>query len=75
MWGFVVGIRFFYKILSTVPVYFCTQISTVYPSIGGWSLSDPFPPMAANPTARKNFAQQCVALIKNYNFDGIGMAG
>eukprot|EP00804_Cyclotella_cryptica_P012777 CCRYP_010560-RD/>CCRYP_010560-RD protein AED:0.28 eAED:0.28 QI:394/1/1/1/0.91/0.84/13/21/1008 len=43
----------------------------VYPSIGGWSLSDPFPAMAANPTARKNFAQQCVALIKNYNFDGI----
>jgi chitinase len=43
----------------------------VYPSIGGWSLSDPFPAMAANPTARKHFASQCVELIKSYNFDGI----
>jgi hypothetical protein len=43
----------------------------VYPSIGGWSLSDPFPPMAANPVARTHFAKQCVELIKNYNFDGI----
>jgi chitinase len=45
----------------------------VYPSIGGWSLSDPFPTMAANEAYRKNFVSQCVALIKNYNFDGIGM--
>lgn len=45
----------------------------VYPSIGGWSLSDPFPAMAANPEARKRFASQCVDLIKNYNFDGIDL--
>jgi chitinase len=45
----------------------------VYPSIGGWTLSDPFPPMAANPTARKHFAANCVELIKNYNFDGIDL--
>ena len=45
--------------------------SLQYPSIGGWTLSDPFPPMAANPTARKHFAANCVELIKNYNFDGI----
>lgn len=43
----------------------------VYPSLGGWSLSDPFPAMAANPKARENFARQCVELIKSYNFDGI----
>lgn len=44
---------------------------TQYPSIGGWTLSDPFPPMAANPTARKNFASNCARLVKEYNFDGI----
>jgi chitinase len=43
----------------------------VYPSIGGWSLSDPFPTMAADAEARANFASQCIELIKNYNFDGI----
>ena len=45
----------------------------VYPSIGGWSLSDPFPAMAASPEARANFARQCVDLIRNYNFDGIDL--
>ncbi|KAL7521899.1 hypothetical protein ACHAWX_006594 [Stephanocyclus meneghinianus] len=43
----------------------------IYPSIGGWTLSDPFPAMAADSTARANFAQNCVDLIKAYNFDGI----
>ena len=45
----------------------------VYPSIGGWSLSDPFPVMAANADSRARFAQQCVDLIKSYNFDGIDL--
>lgn len=45
----------------------------VYPSIGGWSLSDPFPTMAASATARAHFADQCVELIKSYNFDGIDL--
>ena len=45
----------------------------VYPSIGGWSLSDPFPVMAANAESRARFASQCVELIKNYNFDGIDL--
>lgn len=40
----------------------------VYPSIGGWTLSDPFPAMAANEAARNKFAQQCVELIKSYDF-------
>ena len=43
----------------------------LYPSLGGWTLSDPFPAMAANPTARANFAKNCVELIKAYDFDGI----
>lgn len=27
--------------------------------------------MASNPESRARFAEQCVELIKNYNFDGI----
>jgi chitinase len=43
----------------------------IYPSIGGWTLSDQFPAVAASATARTNFANQCVELIKDYDFDGI----
>jgi chitinase len=42
----------------------------VYPSIGGWSLSDPFPAMAKDPVARENFANKCIELIEEYDFDG-----
>lgn len=43
----------------------------IYPSIGGWTLSDPFSTMAADPTSRTNFARNCRNLIVEYNFDGI----
>jgi chitinase len=43
----------------------------VYPSIGGWTLSDAFPAMAKNPTARLKFASNCAKLIETYDFDGI----
>ncbi|KAL3817553.1 hypothetical protein ACHAXA_010572, partial [Cyclostephanos tholiformis] len=43
----------------------------VYPSIGGWTLSNLFPALAANPTARVAFANNCVKLIETYDFDGI----
>ena len=43
----------------------------VWPSIGGWTLSDNFPAIAANPELREHFAQQCVDLISAYGFDGI----
>jgi GH18 family chitinase len=43
----------------------------IYPSIGGWTLSDAFPAMAASSQARANFAKQCVELIEEYGFDGI----
>lgn len=49
-----------------------SQGALVYPSIGGWSLSDTFPEMTANAAARRNFAKNCVGLIREYNFDGIG---
>ena len=40
----------------------------IWPSIGGWSLSDPFPEMAKDPVARENFAKNCVLLIEAYGF-------
>ena len=43
----------------------------VYPSIGGWTLSNNFPKMAADAAARATFATNCVKLIEAYDFDGI----
>ena len=42
----------------------------IYPSIGGWTLSDAFPALAASATARAAFAQNCINLILDYEFDG-----
>ncbi|ELY92340.1 glycoside hydrolase family 18 [Natrialba taiwanensis DSM 12281] len=40
-------------------------------SIGGWTLSDNFHVVAADPALRQTFAENCVALLREYNFDGI----
>jgi chitinase len=40
-------------------------------SIGGWTLSDNFPSIAANSSKRALFASECNRLLKFYNFDGI----
>ena len=45
----------------------------VLPSIGGWTLSDNFPGIAADPVKRTAFANACVNLISTYNFDGIDL--
>ena len=45
----------------------------IYPSLGGWSLSDPFPAMSANSQTRATFVQKCIELIIDYNFDGIDL--
>jgi hypothetical protein len=42
----------------------------VIPSIGGWTLSDNFPAIAADEESREYFAKQCVELIVAYGFDG-----
>lgn len=42
----------------------------VMPSIGGWTLSDNFPVIAADEKLREHFAKQCVELIVAYGFDG-----
>lgn len=41
------------------------------PSIGGWTLSNEFPAIAADPVKRHAFAQSCVTLIQAFGFDGI----
>ena len=43
----------------------------VLPSIGGWTLSDNFPSIAASTTKRSTFAHGCCELIRTYHFDGI----
>ena len=43
----------------------------VYPSIGGWTLSDNFPTLASTAEGRSAFANNCVRLIREYEFDGI----
>jgi len=48
-----------------------SQGALVYPSIGGWSLSNAFPKLSASVQGRRNFAKNCVGLIREYNFDGI----
>jgi GH18 family chitinase len=45
----------------------------VLPSIGGWTLSNNFPAIAADPVKRNNFAQACANLITTYGFDGIDL--
>jgi len=45
----------------------------VLPSIGGWTLSDNFPAIAADAQKRATFAQSCIQLIDDYNFDGIDL--
>lgn len=43
----------------------------VFVSIGGWTLSDNFSSIAADPVKRKHFALECVRIIRQYDFDGI----
>ncbi len=40
-------------------------------SIGGWTLSENFPKIAADPVKRANFASECVKALRDYKFDGI----
>jgi chitinase len=40
-------------------------------SVGGWTLSDTFSAVAADPKTRTHFAQSAVAFCKKYGFDGV----
>jgi GH18 family chitinase len=57
---------------TTSIVYLSHQAGCkILPSIGGWTLSNNFPQIAADPAKRANFISHCLTLIDNYNFDGI----
>lgn len=43
----------------------------VYPSIGGWTLSDHFPTLSADPVTRDRFAKKCIEILTHHDFDGI----
>lgn len=51
-----------------------SQGAHVYVSIGGWGLSSVFPKMAENAKGRRNFAKNCVGLVREYGFDGIDIS-
>jgi chitinase len=40
-------------------------------SIGGWTLSENFPKVAADPARRAHFASECVRMCRTFQFDGI----
>nr|WP_279387179.1 glycosyl hydrolase family 18 protein [Natrarchaeobius chitinivorans] len=40
-------------------------------SVGGWTMSDDFHVVAEDPDTRETFAQNCVELMREYNFDGV----
>lgn len=42
-------------------------------SVGGWTLSDPFSEMAANPSSRTNFVKSAIDFCKKYDLDGIDL--
>lgn len=53
---------------------YCHQNGVTFlPSIGGWTLSNNFPGIAADPQKRANFASSCVELIDAFGFDGIDL--
>ncbi len=57
---------------NTGLIYRAHQVGTeVFPSIGGWTLSDNFPSVSANPTAREKFAENCIKILRYYDFDGV----
>ncbi|MAM88704.1 MAG: hypothetical protein CME36_15475 [unclassified Hahellaceae] len=46
----------------------------VLPSIGGWTLSDPFHPMANDPAKRRTFITSTIEFLKTYKvFDGLDL--
>lgn len=57
---------------NTSLIYHAHQNNTpVLISLGGWTLSNDFPGVAADPVKRSNFAHWCNKLIRTYHIDGI----
>lgn len=51
-------------------LFMCSTVSLLV-FLGGWTLSNSFPAVAADPNKRLRFARECVGLIADYGFDGI----
>lgn len=60
-----------YKPNTSIPQLAHAAGTKLLISIGGWTLSDNFPGIAASSIKRQLFATSCVDLIKQYNLDGI----
>lgn len=61
-----------YHVPNTSIVYHAHQHNVpVLISLGGWTLSNDFPGIAADPVKRTNFAHWCNELIRVYDIDGI----
>lgn len=61
-----------YHIPNTSLIYHAHQNNTkVMISLGGWTLSDDFPAIAADPVKRSNFAHSCNEIVKIYGIDGV----
>jgi chitinase len=61
-----------YHVPNTSLIYHAHSNNTkVMISLGGWTLSDDFSSIAANPTKRSNFAHSCNELIRIYDIDGV----
>ncbi|MBN2667665.1 MAG: T9SS type A sorting domain-containing protein [Bacteroidales bacterium] len=57
---------------TTSVVYLAHEANVkIVPSIGGWTLSNNFPSIAADPVKRAVFVNDCMQLIDEYQFDGI----
>ncbi|MGV6860573.1 MAG: glycosyl hydrolase family 18 protein [Putridiphycobacter sp.] len=57
---------------NTSLIYYAHQAGTkVMISLGGWTLSDNFPSVAADSQKRTNFAHSCNQLVRLYDVDGI----
>lgn len=60
-----------YKPNTSIPSLAHAAGTKVMISVGGWTLSDNFPSIAASSQKRQTFATACVNLIKKYDLDGI----
>ncbi len=70
-WGVSTNDYYYYYPNTSLTDYAHAWGVKVMVSIGGWTLSDNFPKIAADTVKRARFASECVRILKEYRFDGI----
>lgn len=70
-WGTSTNDFYYYFPNTSLIDYAHTWGVKVMVSIGGWTLSENFPKIAADPVKRARFASECVRSLREYKFDGI----